>query len=51
MAKYKFYVSVCHYDVIEVEADSYAEAHDKAWELDGERRNNEIEVLDVEEYR
>jgi hypothetical protein len=36
MAKFRFFTSVCDYGVLEVEADNYDEALDKAYGLDEE---------------
>lgn len=51
MAKYRFYTSVCDYGTIEVEADNYEEAEDKAYQLDGVYNIHHTEVLDMDSDR
>jgi hypothetical protein len=50
MAKYKFRISVLEYGVLEVEADSYEDARDKAYECDGTFYPCDSEVTDVERF-
>lgn len=48
MAKYKFYVTLCEYGVIEVEATNIDDAREKAYDMDGEFYCHESEVTDVQ---
>lgn len=49
MAKFRFFTSVCDYGVIEVEADNFEQAEDKAYNLDGVYHVHDTEVLDISE--
>ena len=48
MATFRFFTSVCDYGVLEVEADNYDEALDKAYGLDGMYHVHKTNILDID---
>jgi hypothetical protein len=47
MATFKFYITLCEHGVIEVDADSFEDAKDKASAMDGKYLDYNTEVLDI----
>ena len=47
--KFKFYITECTYGVLEVQAENYDEAVEKAYSMDGDFFGHETELLNVED--
>jgi hypothetical protein len=47
MQKFKFYITECTNGVLEVKAENYEEALEKAYGMDGDFFGHDTEILDV----